>query len=140
MSSPWRPEITSFPSVPARVSGPGVPRIVTGWPAQVGGAGGLAIVVTSVSRLLLGLGSVTSLATEAELLISPLFFLTVALIVIVRSTVVVTVPRSQTCFPPVLLQLPAEGVAETKLTPPGSPSVTTVLVAGSGPALWTLIV
>src|SRR4029453_4191679 len=117
-----------------------VPRIVTASPAHLIGAGGLAIVVVSESRLFAGAGSVTSLPTEAEAVIEPVFLLTAALIVTLRSALVVTVPRSQTILLPVFLQVPPpDAVAVTKETPPGRLVVTLVLVAASGPALWTLI-
>src|SRR5205809_915219 len=106
--------------------------------AAFGGFGGFLMVVVSESRLLLGVGSATSLVTEAVSVSEPLAFFTVTLIVIVRSVVVVTVPRLQISLPLLRAQVPPPvAVAETRVTPPGRPSVTTVLVAGSGPALWT---
>src|SRR2546429_5325736 len=109
--------MTSLPLVPKRVSGPAVPRIVTVWPSHLaafGGLGAFLTVVVSESMLLLGSGSVTSLLTEAESLRLPLDFLTVTLIVIVRSVVVVTVPRVQVSLLPLREQLPPPvTVAET---------------------------
>ncbi len=60
-------------------------------------------------------------------------------IVIVAEAPLASVPSEQTTVD-VPLQLPCDGVAEVKVTPAGSASVTTTLLAGEGPLFVTLIV
>ncbi len=89
-------------------------------------------VVSSVSSLLEVSGSGSSAVTVVEFVIVPVA-LGVTSILTVACAPFARLPRLHVTTPLNSLQLPWLGVADTKLTPAGSVSVTTTLVASSGP-------
>ena len=89
--------------------------------------------------LLLEIGSLTLEETVAVLLIVPVDCGR-PLIWIVAPAPLATVPSWHVTVPLACEQVPCEGVAESKVIPAGSVSVTTVPVAARGPALPTVSV
>src|SRR5262249_47156559 len=95
-------------------------------------------VVVAAAELLPGSGSNWSLWLIVAVLVWALALLMVARLVSVSGVVAGTVPTLHR--PVVLSYVPRLGVAETKVRPPGSRSVTATSVAASGPALVRVIV
>src|SRR5581483_2405249 len=93
--------------------------------------------VATVAELLLATRSLSALVTVAVLTIGPAEF---GLATIVMLALVVTFPMLQVTVPPANEQLPTLVLAEMKVRPAGSVSVTTTPVAGeAGPLLKTVI-
>ena len=92
--------------------------------------------VLAVALLFAAAGSVTVVLTLAVLLSVPA---AVGVITTVRTVVapLARVPRLQVTVPAACVQ---GAVAETKVTPAGKVSVSTVLAAGDGPAFATVMV
>jgi hypothetical protein len=110
------------------------PRTISPHSGSVGIGTGLTVAKAAVDALLAGFGSTSADATLAVFDTGPAVLdvlttkVTVALAPLARepmAQVTVVVP----------LQLPWDGVAETKVVPAGITSVTTTAVAAPGPAL-----
>ena len=86
--------------------------------------------------LLFGFVSGVVVVTVTTLTLVPVAF-TVALTVIVAEAPGASVPIVQSSARGVVVQVPADVVAETKLTLAGAASATFTFAAGSGPALET---
>ena len=99
-------------------------------------AAGLTV-VDALAVLLPEVGSLTLDATVAVLVIVPVDCGR-PLIWIVALAPLPTVPSWHVTVPLVCEQVPCDGVAESKIIPAGSVSVTTVPVAARGPALPTV--
>ena len=116
------------------VSPAAVPTMVAATPLQRRGL----TAVPSVSELLALFGSISVRLTEAVLLKVPAD-VGVTAIVTVAFAPLFKLPRLQVTVA-VPLQVPWLGIAETKVAPAGSVSVTTTPVAVSGPLLVTVTV
>ena len=95
--------------------------------------------VVALAELLARLMSVAAELTLAVLVIEP-WLCGTTLIETLALPPFAIVPRSQVTVPDACAQVPCEGVAETKVTPAGSVSVSCVDVALDGPAFWVVSV
>src|SRR3972149_6825528 len=110
----------------------GLQPVTTG--AEPGGGGGELTVVVALAVLLAVLGSLCVALTLALLAMGPALF-GVTVIVNVAVPPLPSVPAAQVRVPD-----PEQPGAETRVTLPGSVSVTTTFVAVSGPLLVTAMV
>jgi hypothetical protein len=97
-------------------------------------------VVVAVALLFALLGSASVAVTLAVLVIVPLEVGALTTIVTVADPALAIVPRLHVTVPLACVHVPWVAVADTKVTPEGSVSVTVTPLAPLGPALLTLTV
>src|SRR5215471_6928006 len=121
------------------------PGVTVGVPAPTVGVGVAppdTTVVALAWLLAVFVSGVSEETTAVLVIVVPEGAVTVVWIVRIAKPGELTVPRAAVTLPPDALQVPCVAVQETNVTPPGSASSTTTLVAALGPPLltWTVYV